>query len=130
MNREKLYRRERRSVPRARAFARDVLADWGIRDRVDEVLVCVSELTTNALLHGAPPGRGYLLRFEYDGTVLRVEVHDSGEGTPSIPRIARGEGGHGLLLVSALADKWGVGFRTPGKYVWCEFAAGPLTPRP
>jgi serine/threonine-protein kinase RsbW len=31
------------------------------------------------------------------------------------------EHGRGLLLVSVLADKWGVGERDPGKLVWCEF---------
>jgi hypothetical protein len=34
---------------------------------------------------------------------------------------AEGERGRGLLLVAALADKWGVGERHPGKVVWCEF---------
>ncbi|MFJ4327756.1 hypothetical protein ACIP3A_32245 [Streptomyces tricolor] len=33
------------------------------------------------------------------------------------------EHGRGLLLVAALADKWGgVGERNPAKVVWCEFA--------
>ncbi|MDR3079772.1 MAG: ATP-binding protein, partial [Streptomyces sp.] len=31
------------------------------------------------------------------------------------------EHGRGLLLVTALADKWGAGERNPGKIVWCEF---------
>lgn len=31
------------------------------------------------------------------------------------------EGGRGLLLVAALADKWGVGERDLGKVVWAEF---------
>lgn len=31
------------------------------------------------------------------------------------------EHGRGLLLVAALADKWGVRERDPGKVVWCEF---------
>ncbi|WP_063768319.1 ATP-binding protein [Streptomyces griseus] len=122
--RERFYRRERRSVPAARGFARDALAEWEIGPRADDVLVCVSELATNALVHGVPPGRGFLLRLlPYDGGV-RVEVHDSGDGVPAIP-LAEGaepaEGGRGLLLVAALADKWGVGARAPGKVVWCEF---------
>ncbi|RPK90720.1 hypothetical protein EES46_12270 [Streptomyces sp. ADI98-10] len=37
---------------------------------------------------------------------------------------ADGEGGRGLLLVAALADKWGVAERNPGKVVWCEFMLG------
>ncbi|WP_432118058.1 ATP-binding protein [Streptomyces sp. bgisy032] len=124
--RERFYRRERRSVPAARAFAREALRDWGAHGRADDVLLCVSELATNALVHGVPPGRGFLLRlvpYGADGGV-RVEVHDSGEGVPAQPRQdvrEPGEGGRGLLLVSELADKWGVGERCPGKIVWCEF---------
>ncbi|WP_345622527.1 ATP-binding protein [Streptomyces ziwulingensis] len=123
--RERFHRRERGSVPAARAFARETLADWGVRHREDDVLLCVSELTTNALLHGVPPGRGFLLRLlpygDGDGVrTVRVEVHDSGGGVPALRE--PDEGGRGLLLVSELADKWGVGERNPGKIVWCEFA--------
>jgi serine/threonine-protein kinase RsbW len=121
--RERFYRRDRRSVPAAREFARRALADWGIGERADDVLLCVSELATNALLHGVPPGRGFKLYLSLDAAgALRVEVHDSGEGQPRIPDTGAGdESGRGLLLVEALADKWGVGGRDPGKIVWCEF---------
>ncbi|MEW1696729.1 ATP-binding protein [Streptomyces sp. NPDC091278] len=119
--REAFYRRERRSVPLARDFTRRALADWGLDACADDVLLCVSELATNALLHGVPPGRGYRLHLylERPGP-LRVEVHDSGEGTPAV-REPSGESGRGLLLVDTLADRWGVGPRDPGKVVWCEF---------
>ncbi|WP_344013574.1 ATP-binding protein [Streptomyces thermospinosisporus] len=128
--RERFFRRERRSVPDARAFARSVLIAWGVRGRTDDVLLCVSELATNALLHGVPPGRGFLLRLlgYGDGGVLRVEVHDSGGGVPAVPEPGDGcpgESGRGLLLVAELADKWGVGERHPGKIVWCEFVTPP-----
>ncbi|MGW0831188.1 ATP-binding protein [Streptomyces prunicolor] len=127
--REAFYRRDRRSVALAREFTRNTLADWEITDRADEVLLCVSELATNAILHGVPPGRGYALRLciHRDG-VLRVEVRDSGTGdlrkvnTPY--RDLDADSGRGLLLVSVVADKWGVGERAPGKAVWCEFAVG------
>lgn len=120
--RDQFYRRDRRSVGAARRFARWSLVHWGISawERADDVSLCVSELATNALVHGAPPGRGFLLRVRYDGAVLRVEVHDSGGGEPCVADEAD-EGGRGLLLVAALADKWGVGQRDPGKVVWCEF---------
>lgn len=124
--REKFLRRERRSVPAARAFASSALAEWGLAPAADDVLLCVSELATNALLHGVPPGRGFLLRLGYDGSVLRIEVHDSGDGVPRIPEGAGDEGGLGLLLVSALAGKWGVAARVPGKVVWCVFELGPV----
>ncbi|MDQ0384643.1 anti-sigma regulatory factor (Ser/Thr protein kinase) [Streptomyces sp. DSM 42143] len=122
--RERFYRRERRSVPAARAFARETLVDWGVRGRADDVVLCVSELATNALLHGVPPGRGFLLRLLPCGDGVRVEVHDSGGGVPAVPLDPDGadEGGRGLLLVSELADKWGVAEREPGKVVWFECA--------
>lgn len=132
---ERFFRRERRSVPDARDFARRALVGWGVLGREDDVLLCVSELATNALVHGAPPGRGFLLRLlPYDDGGVRVEVHDSGGGVPAVPEAADvpepGEGGRGLLLVAELADKWGVGERDPGKVVWCEFAtAHALPPR-
>ncbi len=121
---ERLFRRERRSVPAARAFAGEVLDAWKAPERRPEVLLCVSELATNAVLHGVPPGRGFRLMtwLERDG-LLRVEVHDSGPGRPCAVRPAAGEeSGRGLLLVEAVADRWGVGERDPGKVVWCELA--------
>ncbi|MEU1466622.1 ATP-binding protein [Streptomyces sp. NPDC005761] len=119
---ERFFRRERRSVPAAREFVRSVLADWGFGEaRADEVLVCVSELATNALVHGVPPGRGYkVMLWLRDGGQVRVEVHDSGDGEPGV-REPDGESGRGLVIVEALADRWGVGERVPGKVVWCEF---------
>jgi anti-sigma regulatory factor (Ser/Thr protein kinase) len=130
--RERFYRRERRSVPAAREFTREALVDWGCTSRADDVLLCVSELTTNALLHGVPPGHGFLLQLSRDaGRVLRVEVHDIGDRRPRLPTLSNGEcapesdeaeSGRGLFLVDALADKWDVGERTPGKFIWAEFA--------
>lgn len=43
--------------------------------------------------------------------------------TDGLPGVEE-EGGRGLLLVSALADKWSVAERNPGKIVWCEFDLG------
>ncbi|MFE4367499.1 ATP-binding protein [Streptomyces sp. NPDC056835] len=122
--RERFFRRDRRSVPAARLFTHQALVAWDLTEgfRADDVLLCVSELSTNALLHGVPPGRGFRLNLGYDGDVLRIEVHDSGPGVPRIVDSADGEGGRGLLLVAAFADTWGVGERNPGKVVWCEFA--------
>ncbi|MEV6436550.1 ATP-binding protein [Streptomyces anulatus] len=120
------YCRERRSIPVVRKFARKALVEWECESRMDDVLLCVTELATNALRHGVPPGRGfkvhiYLERIE---NALRVELHDSGDGevcpADELPG-AEDEGGRGLLLVAALADKWGVGEQNPGKIVWCEF---------
>ncbi|MEU8538786.1 ATP-binding protein [Streptomyces sp. NPDC048717] len=120
--REAFYRRERLSVPLARDFTRKALADWGVHTRADDVLLCVSELTTNALHHGVPPGRGFrLFLYLHHPALLRVEVHDSGDGTPAV-RTPDDESGRGLRIVDALSDLWGVGERDPGKFVWCQFS--------
>ncbi|MFF3373214.1 ATP-binding protein [Streptomyces sp. NPDC002680] len=116
-SREAFYRRDRRSVRLARDFTREALTDWGTPERTDDVLLCVSELTTNALLHGVPPGRGFLLQLTLatDG-VLRAEVHDSGPGEIRTPDPGpETEEGRGLLIVAVVADRWGVGERCPGK---------------
>lgn len=121
---ERFFRRERQTVPAAREFVRSAAAVLGLGSRLDDVLLCVSELTTNALVHGVPPGRGYQLRLLLNAAAtsrrLRVEVHDSGGGRPRL-REPDGESGRGLLLVAALSDAWGVGERDPGKVAWCEF---------
>ncbi|MFJ3520587.1 ATP-binding protein [Streptomyces sp. NPDC090131] len=120
--RERLYLRSPRTVAAARQFTRDTLHAWGAADRLDDMLLCVSELATNALRYGVPSGRGYLLRlFGFEDATLRIEVHDSG---PGFSRITGRPHGHGLTLVAALADDWGVLARTPGKVVWCEFRTG------
>ncbi len=112
-------------MPAARRFAGQSLRCWGLAGwvRADDMSLCVSELATNALLHGVPPGRGFLLRLRYDGEAVRVEVHDSGPGLPTAAGQADtvDEGGRGLLLGGALADKWGVTERQLGKVVWAEF---------
>jgi serine/threonine-protein kinase RsbW len=133
VNRIALYPRDRRSIAVARDLTRITLAEWDVTHREDDILLCVSELTTNALLHGVPPNRCFRLSLALtpDG-VFRVEVQDSGPGEVRVPDADPcSERGRGLLLVAALADKWGVRERDPGKSVWCEFGVaacldGPL----
>ncbi|WP_346265513.1 ATP-binding protein [Streptomyces prasinus] len=96
-------------MPAARRFALDTLAEWGYRGREDDVRVCVSELVTNALLHGVPPGRELSLVLVGDGPLVRIEVRDSGGGNPEVRDAAVDDcGGRGLRLVVALADDFGV----------------------
>ncbi|WP_225882142.1 hypothetical protein [Streptomyces aureocirculatus] len=39
----------------SRPFVRTALHGWGIRERADDIRLCVSELATNALLSGVTP---------------------------------------------------------------------------
>ncbi|WP_225101487.1 ATP-binding protein [Streptomyces sp. CoH27] len=124
LSRQRRFPRTLRSVRAARAFALDALTEWGRLDRHDDVRLCVSELATNAVLHGVPPGREFCLTLVADGPAIRVEVRDSGGGHPHV--VQRGEEdceGRGLLLVTALADDFGVVVHNPGKTVWAVFTS-------
>ncbi|MCX4828319.1 ATP-binding protein [Streptomyces sp. NBC_00006] len=113
------------SVGLAREFADTALKGWGRADRADDVRLCVSELATNAVVHGSAPGNGFLLRLDIDDDVVRVEVHDSRRRQPAVREPADMDvSGRGLMLVAALSDGWGLEDRTPcGKIVWSCFEA-------
>ncbi|WP_432035836.1 ATP-binding protein [Streptomyces cucumeris] len=112
-----------RSVRAARDFVVETLAQWGRTDHADNVRLCVSELVSNALLHGSSGGGHVLVHVELHATRLRLEVHDTGHGTPAERSPEEtADNGRGLLLVSAFADRWGVEARQgPGKCVWATF---------
>lgn len=115
------------SVCQAREFATATLTDWGMLRRIDDIRLCVSELATNALVHGTAAGRGYLVKLDTDEDTVRLEVHDSCRLRPEVRQATeRDPGGRGLMLVSTIADGWGVEDRSPlGKIVWsCFEAAG------
>ncbi|MFD8525187.1 ATP-binding protein [Streptomyces capillispiralis] len=126
LSRQRRFPRARRSVPAARTFALETLAQWGYRDRQDDVRLCVSELATNALLHGVPPGREFSLVLVGDGPLVRIEVRDSGGGSPQVSEAEADDfGGRGLPLVMALADDFGVTPHHPGKTVWTVLKMDP-----
>lgn len=107
-------------VPRARAVARDKLAEWGLAELADTVELLVSELVTNALVHGAGEIGVRLIKL---GALL-CEVTDDGEELPSLCHAEPSdESGRGLQLVSCLSDRWGTRPATRrGKVVWFEHA--------
>ncbi|MEU9540539.1 ATP-binding protein [Streptomyces mirabilis] len=120
------------STPRgarlARLFVAHSLDSWGhpYNGDVNETLTLItSELCANAVRHGRVPGRDFHVRLaaEADGGRLRLEVSDTRpERRPAVtaPADPYAESGRGLLLVTALADDWGVTDRRsgPGKTVW------------
>jgi len=88
---------------------------------VDDVLVVVSELVTNAVRYGEGDVQGRLQRTP---GVLRVEVFDAGQRLPQ-PASATLEsvGGRGLHVLGELSTRWGISLEGTGagKVVWCEF---------
>ncbi|GGK98392.1 hypothetical protein Sme01_62130 [Sphaerisporangium melleum] len=122
------------SVRAARRHVHDHLRLWGLPHLIETAELVVSELSTNAVkATGFPtdsPSYGELsnglnaicVGLYVAGACAVIEVWDSSDEPP-----LRGdadlddEGGRGLLLVEALATRWG--FRRVeggGKVVWAE----------
>lgn len=116
------------SAGRARAFVAAALEFWGVDKRVDELVLCASELASNALSHGSTPTGHFLLRVAYQPQrqIVRIEVHDRSENLPDThERDLLDERGRGLLLVRRLSEQWGVEPRVGGKVVWTEIQINP-----
>ncbi|MFE9819182.1 ATP-binding protein [Streptomyces sp. NPDC005773] len=128
------------STPRGARLARRLAGErfdaWGIpygSDTHDALTLVVAELSANAVCHGLVPGRDFRLCVSAEGTALRVEVTDTrGERIPVLTEPADdldgdGDGGRGLVLVAALADRWGWYPCTdgPGKTVWAVLGTRP-----
>lgn len=108
------------AVRLARQTTRDVLARWRLAHVEETAVLLVSELVTNAVRH-AHDTHAIALDLEFGETWLRIEVQDADPHWPH-RRILRSldESGFGLVLVDALADKWGVRDTATGKAVWAE----------
>ncbi|WDV53843.1 ATP-binding protein [Streptomyces coeruleorubidus] len=107
----------------ARLLATEQLRSWGLP--LDPAEQIVAELATNAATHGRIPGRDFRLLLYVVADTLRIEVTDTRDDqlpTPQLPT-PESESGRGLLLVDALADRWGVTHGLPPrKTVWAELA--------
>ncbi|MCX5037899.1 MULTISPECIES: ATP-binding protein [Streptomyces] len=128
----------RRGARLARLLAVQQLVDWGWgrgTEYLDAAELVVGELAANAATHGRAPGRDFLLTMTLtpapeDGSgALRIKVADSrGERLPApVPSVCPDSvQGRGLVLVDALALRWGTAPRFPsGKTVWAELPGPP-----
>ncbi|WP_189549831.1 ATP-binding protein [Streptomyces lavendofoliae] len=116
-------------TPRGARLARLLAVEWlrtrpEVPYRVAEAAAqLVAELAANAATHGRVAGRSFRLALLAGEGVLRIEVTDTrADALPHRrPSSLDAESGRGLLLVDALADRWGT---TPGpapqKTVWAE----------
>ncbi|MFC4002794.1 ATP-binding protein [Prauserella oleivorans] len=83
-------------------------------------LLLVTELVTNAVVHGRPP---FSMRMLENHERLRIEVADTAARHPVVRDPEPHEPtGRGMVLVAAMADDWGVQDvpTGPGKVVWAE----------
>jgi anti-sigma regulatory factor (Ser/Thr protein kinase) len=123
------------SAALARALTAEALRQWGVHDQgdIDDVILLIDELVTNAIVHGHGRVR---LRLRLDGAHLTAEVGDDNPVAPAPP--GRGpdvldwaEDGRGLLLVTTLATTFGTRPEPHGKTVWFSLTLhGPNGTRP
>ncbi len=111
------------AVREARRRTAAVLRRWRCqRERVEEAVLVVSEVVTNALQHGGGVVRVRLLRRR---RYVRVEVEDD---SPKLPVLMAApptaENGRGVYIVRKLAARWGSHLLGRGKLVWAELPCG------
>lgn len=117
-----------RHAPRqARHFVLDLLRGWRLEPRcgvnlASDVAIVVSELATNAVRHARS---GFTVSLMLAADAIQIRVEDArplagSHGDPPLPVSPD----HGLGLVDAVADRWGVEPADGGKTVWAEL---PLT---
>ncbi|WP_420080174.1 SpoIIE family protein phosphatase [Streptomyces sp. JL4002] len=106
----------------ARQQIRELLHDWADEEQVDSVVLMVSEMVTNVLVH--TDGDAVLVAEavgELGGRRLRVEVADASDELPHKRHPGEmASSGRGVLLMEMLADAWGVDPRGEGKSIWFE----------
>ncbi|MET7390171.1 ATP-binding protein [Streptomyces sp. NPDC005529] len=112
---------EPEEVSGLRRIVRFRLERWGLREATDAAQLCVSELVSNIITH-IGPGTPATLAVSMNGVRLRIEVRDpDARALPTLlDATADSEGGRGMALVDAVADRWGVELGADHKVTWCE----------
>lgn len=103
----------------ARRFMEETLRRWSCADVLDVVNLLVSELVTNAVVHGGSQAEVSVV---LTPRALRVEVGDHDERIPEPKRESDdwATSGRGLALVESLSRTWGIDRVARGKVIWFE----------
>lgn len=93
----------------ARSWVRRILTSWGVpEETAGRAEVVVSELVTNACLHG-PSDTPVTVMLHLVSAGVEVSVHDQGRIAPEQWRTAPGgESGRGLSIVRAMSRRFDV----------------------
>jgi anti-sigma regulatory factor (Ser/Thr protein kinase) len=100
--------------------ARQAVAEvYGDQRRCADLLLCVSEVVTNAVLHARSAARITVRRV---ADLLTVEVEDDDPTPPTRrPHSPMATTGRGLRILDELTVRWGSRPAHTGKVVWFEF---------
>lgn len=112
-----------RGAVQARRWVVGVCGEIGRPDLTQNAELALSEVVTNAILHGRPP-----MTVRLRGTVdhPRVEVRDQSQDPPALPRVEPDPEvmgdlttfGRGLSIVARASEAWGAEREPEGKLVW------------
>jgi sigma-B regulation protein RsbU (phosphoserine phosphatase) len=123
---------QERSPTTARRVVQEALVEAGLEVMLDDALLLVTELVTNAVVHA---GTDVELSIDIGPGHARIEVVDHGPGALPLqgadPSDGTREGGRGMFLLDALAQEWGTRHFPGGKSVWFELGVNDrVLPRP
>jgi serine/threonine-protein kinase RsbW len=107
-------------VPEARRFVKWVLEGCPV---IDDAILCVSELATNALQHSASGHGGeFEITVQQGQSCARVAVSDNGSRDKPVVCASddASEQGRGLAMVTLVASRWGESGNESGRTVWFE----------
>jgi anti-sigma regulatory factor (Ser/Thr protein kinase) len=106
-------------ISAVRADLRMVLGD---HPRADDAILCASELAANAALHShsrLPGGTFTVQAIISPGCYTRIEVQD--DGGPWNQAMIDPARHHGLDIVRAVADEWGIDEDHASRTIWARF---------
>jgi anti-sigma regulatory factor (Ser/Thr protein kinase) len=107
------------SASEARTFVSHHLIDYRLPYLVDSVRLVVSELATNALVHGQT---SFVVTLSREDDTVRLTVRDDSDWVASRgPSQVLAAGGRGLGIVNVLSRDWGVITDMGSKTVWATF---------
>ena len=107
--------RDKRAPAAARRHALAAANHLLTEHRRANLELLVSEVVTNAVLHG---GGDITVIVRVQGDVVQVEVSDGGPALPRRRSTTGADGGFGLRLLEELSVTWGVEAGPAGKTVW------------
>ncbi len=113
----------KRSARVARNFVKETLRDWGYEALEPEATLAVSELVTNAVVHGRSGSSVTIVDLGGCSVSLRIR-DDAAERPKIIDAGSDATSGRGMMLVDAVANSWGVEDDPPGKVVWLDLTDG------
>jgi len=127
------FRRERATVPAARAFVRHALWQAEVtKEAAEPIVLAVAEACNNAILHAR--GDAFAVTVVVDGGCCSITVSDSGGGfrPPAVPVMPAPEatGQRGLALMEMLVDRIDVASTPEGTTVVLTHTVVPATAPP